>query len=184
MSRMPKHNFPRDRFDEVPRDPSRVGAHRAPRPRLRWLVTLLWWLLTVIVLTGGGIFAFLALSNTGTIERPTATETSTPTAEVQPEVDTSAFLVVLNGTSDPNAGTDVEAQLMNAGWADDMVAVFDSDTTDFEVTTVYYVTEDDRARALGVAESIGGAEVVQSDEFKDQSEDGFTVVVGLDHISE
>jgi uncharacterized membrane protein YdfJ with MMPL/SSD domain len=182
---MPKHNFPRDRFDEIPRDPSRVGAHRAPRPRLRWLVTLLWWLLTVAVLTGGGIFAFLALSNTGAIDPPEApSATATEPADVEPEIDTSAFLVVLNGTSSPNAATDVEAELMSAGWADDLVAVFDSDTTDFQVTTVYYVAEEDRARALGVAEAIGGAEVVQSEEFKDQSEDGFTVVVGLDRISE
>jgi uncharacterized membrane protein YdfJ with MMPL/SSD domain len=174
---MPKHNFPRDRFDEIPRDPSRVGAHRAPRPRLRWLVTLLWWLLTVAVLTGGGIFAFLALSNTGAIDPPEApSATATEPADVEPEIDTSAFLVVLNGTSSPNAATDVEAELMSAGWADD--------TTDFQVTTVYYVAEEDRARALGVAEAIGGAEVVQSEEFKDQSEDGFTVVVGLDRISE
>jgi len=183
MTRMPKHNFSRDRFDEIPRDPSRVGAHRAPRPRLHWLVTLLWWLLTVIVLTGGGIFAFLALSNTGTIDVPEAPAASTP-ADVEPELDTSAFVVVLNGTASPDAADAVEAQLISAGWADDLVATFDSDSTGFETTTVFYVSEADRARARGVAEAIGGAEVAQSEEFAAQSEGGFTVVVGLDRVAE
>lgn len=183
MSRMPKHNFPRDRFDEIPRDPSRVGAHRAPRPRLRWLITLLWWLLTVVLLTTGGIFGFLALSNTGTIEPPASPAASEP-ADVEPELDTSAFIVVLNGTASPDAANAVEAELLAAGWADDSVAVFDSNATDFATTTVFYVTEDDRARALGVAEALGGAEVAQNAEFAEQSEGGFTIVVGLDRAAE
>lgn len=182
MSRMPKHNFPRDRFDEIPRDPSRVGAHRAPRPRLRWLVALLWWLLTVVLLTTGGIFAFLALSNTGTIEPPASPTASAP-ADVDAELDTTAFVVVLNGTATADAADAVEAELLTAGWADDSVAVFDSTTTDFATTTVFYVSEDDRARAKGVAEAIGGAEVEQSAEFEAQSEGGFTIVVGLDRTN-
>ena len=180
---MPKHTFPRDRFDEIPKDPSRVGAHRAPRPRLRWLVTLLWWLLTVVVLTTVGILLFLALSNTGTIEVPERPAATTP-AEVEPELDTTAFVVVLNGTPNPDVAATLEDQLIAAGWADDLVAAFDSDTTDFETTTVFYVLEEDRARALGVSEALGGAEVAQSSEFEDQSEGGFTIVVGLDRIAE
>ena len=179
MARMPKHNFPRDRFDEIPRDPSRVGVHRAPKPRLGLLVTMLWWVLTVVVLTGGGIFIFLALSNTGTIDPPEVPAATTP-ADVEPVRDTSSFVLVLNGTDSPDAADGIYDQLISAGWQDDLVAVLDADATDFETTTVYYGDESERAGALGIAEAIDGAQVAQNTDFDKDSESGYTVVVGLD----
>lgn len=185
MSGMPQSSYPRDRFDDVPRDPARVGAHRAQRPRGRWIVVLLWWLLAVGILTGGGILAFLALSNTNSIDLPdppTASGQQTEEA-VTGEIDTSYRVLVLNGTDDAAAVDGVSQSILEAGWTDDMITQLDSDATDFEQTTVYYVEADDEAAARGLADHLGVTQVTQSEEFAEMSEGGLTVVVGLDRLA-
>lgn len=151
---------------------------------MRWLVALLWWLLAVVVLTGGGIFAFLAVSNTNAIDLPTPTSAPSAPADVDAKLDTSYFVLVLNGTPEASLADAVQQQVVGAGWAADDVAVLDSDATDFATTTVFYVDKADRAAALGLAKAIGGAEVSQSSEFDKQSEGGLTVVVGLDRTAQ
>ncbi|MGH1549227.1 hypothetical protein ACRAWB_08665 [Leifsonia poae] len=54
--------FPRDRFDEIPEDLTRVGAHRAPRPKGRGWIAVGWAVLATLVLVGAGIFG-LSLVN-------------------------------------------------------------------------------------------------------------------------
>ena len=184
MCGMPKQTFPRDRYDDVPRDPVRVGAHRAPRPRMRWLIVLLWWVLTVAVLTTAGIFAFLALSNTDTIDLPEPTSTTRQSDAPDPVLYTDYFVLVLNGTSDETAGDTVLEQVLGAGWEDDNAVALPSDATDFQTTTVFYVDDEDEAAALGLADELGGVPVTQSSDFDEQSEGGLTVVVGLDRLGD
>lgn len=180
---MPNTTYPRDRFDDVPLDPERVGAHRAPRPRMRWLVLALWWILAVAVLTGGGILTFLALSNVESIDLPDPP--SVGQGEESPEgvIDTDYFVLVLNGTSETEASDVVRQQVLDAGWGENMVADLGSDVTDFPTSTVFYVDEDDEAAAVGLADELGISRVEQSADFDEQSEGGLTVVVGVDRLS-
>lgn len=60
---MPTHDHPRDRFDDIPRDARRIGAHRAENPRGRWVVVLLWVLVVLAVLIAAGIVGFVAILN-------------------------------------------------------------------------------------------------------------------------
>ncbi|MGO2469070.1 MAG: LytR C-terminal domain-containing protein [Microbacterium gubbeenense] len=182
---MPQTSYPRDRFDDVPRDPERVGAHRAPRGRHRWLVVLLWWLLAVGILTGGGILAFLALSNTGDFELPappTASEVVTETPV--PEADTSYPVLVLNGTDDVAAADAVRQEIVDAGWSEDTVAPLDSDASDVAATRVLYVGDEDEQAARGLAGALGISEVTQDHSYAEMSENGLTVIVGLDRVGD
>jgi len=175
------NSYPRDRFDDVPRQPARVGAHRAEVPRSSRGAVWLWAALATVVLTVGGIVGFLVLSQRTDV-LPESTQ-ATPT--VAPVVDTSYAVLVLNGTSTGGLAEAVAGELVAAGWAQDTVIPSDSAATDFPQTTVYYVTDEEEGAALGVAQAIGGARVAQSDQYKSDDADAkeLTVVVGLDRVS-
>ncbi|GGH43794.1 LytR C-terminal domain-containing protein [Microbacterium album] len=173
-------SYPRDRFDDVPRQAERVGAHRAEPPRMSRLVVFLWAALATVVLTAAGILAFLLLSQRVDIlpapERPPAAE---------PVIDTDYRVLILNGTATPGLEDEAAEHLTAAGWSEDMVIPSPSSVTDFPETTVYYASPDEEAVALGIAETIGGARVEQSDEYHSPEDPilEVTVVVGLDRVS-
>ncbi len=54
-------SFPRDRFDDLPVDLSRVGAHRAPAKRFRGLVAIAWAALVTGILVGAGVLGLNAI---------------------------------------------------------------------------------------------------------------------------
>lgn len=58
---MPK--YPRDRFDEVPRDLERVGAHRSEPRRGRGWVVVAWAALATGLLVGAGVVALGVLND-------------------------------------------------------------------------------------------------------------------------
>ncbi|MBO3663824.1 LytR C-terminal domain-containing protein [Microbacterium stercoris] len=172
------NSYPRDRFDDVPRQPARVGAHRAEMPRSSRGVTWLWAALATVVLTIAGIVGFLVLSQRVDVlpDPPAATPT------VAPVIDTTYTVWVLNGTSTGGVAEQVGSELIEAGWPQDLVVPTETDETDFAKTTVYFSKPEDEAAAYGVAEAIGGALVQQSDKYaSDQKE--LRVVVGLDRVS-
>lgn len=175
------NSYPRDRFDDVPRQPARVGAHRAEVPRASRGAVWLWAALATVVLTIVGIVGFLVLSQRADVapEAPQATPT------VAAVVDTSYTVIVLNGTSTQGLAELVAGELVSAGWTEDMVFPSSSEATDFPETTVYYAKPEEEAAALGVAQSIGGARVEQSDRYASSVPDAkeLTVVVGLDRVS-
>ncbi len=177
MSRM---TFPRDSFDDVPRDAQRVGAHRAQRARFHGLVVLLWWLLAVGILTGIGIIAFLTLSRNETISLP---ELSPRTEQTQPVVDTSYTVVILNGTWSPDTGDQMRDSIIQMGWDEGAVVPLPSDADDIPTTAVYYSGSEDEAAARGLANALAVDTVTHSDEFASLSDGGLTVVVGTDRVS-
>nr|WP_240921454.1 LytR C-terminal domain-containing protein [Microbacterium excoecariae] len=183
MTRVPQTDFPQDRFDDVDEDPARLGAHRAPRPRFRWVVVLLWWLLAVAVLTGAGILAFLALSSTESISLPSSSQTAVATPSPS-EIDTSYTVLVLNGTADAEASAAVQEAVRDAGWDESDIVPLNSDVNDFQHTTVYYADAEDQAAAQGLADALEIDAVQENDEFAAMSDGGLTIVVGLDRVSE
>ena len=189
---MPKSTFPRDRFDDLPADPGRVGAHRAQRPRSRSWLVFLWAAVATILLIVVGIGGVLLASGRVSPEaRPTATPTvtATPTPAV---LDTSYSVVVLNGTGEEGLAGNLRDRIVELGWPDAGVQTGNSDSTDFATTTVYYRATEDEAAARGLADAIGGAQVALSDFLQptddpdtdddEGAEKRLVVVIGLDRV--
>jgi hypothetical protein len=71
---MPK--YPRDRFDEVPRDLERVGAHRSEPRRGRGWVVVAWAALATGLLVGAGVVALGVLNDSFQFVAPSATSSA------------------------------------------------------------------------------------------------------------
>ena len=177
--------YPRDRFDDIPDGLQRVGAHRAPRPKGRGWIAVGWAALAVVVLVGAGIFGLSLVSgsisfhgtpNSSSAGTPTPTPTPTPT--IVPTVDPSLSVNVLNGTTTEGLGGKVSDVLTQAGWK--IGAVANADQQTLTQTIVYYSDPKNQAAALGVAQSLPGATVQESQAFADTGAD-LTVVVGSDY---
>lgn len=176
--------FPRDRFDEIPDDLKRVGAHRAPRPRGRAWIAVGWAALATVVLVGAGIFGLSVINGNisfhgGTPSSSrTATPTPTPTPTIVPTVNPALKVNVLNGTSTEGLASTVGDKLTAAGWT--VSALANADRTDLAATIVYYGNPANQAAALGVVQSLPGATIQQSNAFDDTGAD-ITVVIGANY---
>ncbi|MEV8370289.1 LytR C-terminal domain-containing protein [Microbacterium lacus] len=182
---MPRETFPRDRFDDLPADGGRVGAHRAENPRMRGWVVLLWAVLATIVLVAVGIFGTLLVSGR-VVLFPTPTPTASPLPVVTPVVDTTYEVLILNATPEVGLATQMKDVVVGAGWAEDTVSAGEAGSTDFAETTVFYYLPADEAAAAGLAEVIGGAKIAQSDVYQptdDPEAKQLAVVIGLDRTS-
>ncbi|MFT4136505.1 LytR C-terminal domain-containing protein [Microbacterium sp.] len=187
---MPNMREPTDRFDDLPADVRRVGAHRAEQPRLRPGVVLLWAAAATIVLTGAGIFGTLVA--TGRVALfpatvPSVAPVETPDALV---VDTSYSVLVLNATPQEGAGDAMRDLVIAAGWSEESVYAGDAGSEDFPATTVFYADPDDEGAARALAQAIGGAQLTLSDVYQpadDPDAEGeqkqLTIVVGLDRTT-
>lgn len=179
--------YPKDRFDSVPDDLHRVGAHRTPRAKGRGWIGFGWAALATVVLVVLGIF-WLSLVNgniaikddlTGTSGSPSAsaTPTPTPTPTIVPTVNPSLNVTVLNGTTTSNLAGTVGTILSNAGW--NVGTTANADESNLPQTIVYYSSAANEAAALGVVQSLPGATVQLTQTYADTGAD-LTVVVGTD----
>lgn len=73
--------FPRDRFDDVPVELGRVGAHRAPVPRNRGWIVLAWCALASGVLVLAGLLALSTIDSGLDLDLP---GTPAPISSPQP----------------------------------------------------------------------------------------------------
>ncbi|HEX7346535.1 MAG TPA: LytR C-terminal domain-containing protein [Candidatus Limnocylindrales bacterium] len=182
---MPRTTFPRDRFDDLPADVGRVGAHRAENPRMRAWVVLLWAVLATIVLIAVGIFGTLLMTGR-VVLFPTPEPTAAPLPVVTPVVDTTYDVLVLNATPEQGLATRMKDVVVAAGWAEDAVLASEAGSTDFPETTIYYFRPEDAAAAAGLGQVIGGAKLEQSDVYQpadDPEAKQLTIVIGLDDTS-
>lgn len=189
---MPKTSYPRDRFDDLPEDVGRVGAHRAEQPRMRGGVVFFWAALATVILIALGIFATFVVSGR-IVLFPEPTPTPTPTATVTPVVDTSYSVLILNATPETGLATRMKDEVVAAGWPADTVLAGQAGATDFPETTIYYASPADLPAALGLAEVIGGARVEEStvyqptDDPATEVDEGatkqLTIVIGLDRTA-
>ncbi|MDF2578547.1 MAG: hypothetical protein K0S49_126 [Microbacterium sp.] len=188
---MPTTTYPKDRFDELPADTTRVGAHRAENPRLRAGVLLVWAAVAILVLVAAGVVGTMIV--TGRIAlfpaEPTATAVVEAPVEADPVVDTSYPVLILNATSERGLASSLRDTVVGAGWSSDVVDAGEASTHDFATTTIFYVTAADEGAARGLAQVIGGADVEMSEAYAGpDSDDGapskqLTVVVGQDRAS-
>ncbi|MDN8549147.1 LytR C-terminal domain-containing protein [Microbacterium sp. NM3R9] len=185
---MPTTTYPKDRFDELPADTARVGAHRAENPRLRAGLLLFWSAVAVLVLIAVGILGTLLIS--GRLSLFPSGADSAPAAEAPveaaPVVDTSYPVLILNATAERGLANSIAETVIAAGWSTESVNAGEAGSQDFATTTIYYPSAEDEGAARGLAEVIGGASLELSDAYPGPVDaDGnpgtqLTVVVGLD----
>lgn len=183
---MPTNPVQRDRFDDIPADHSRVGAHRAENPRTRVGLLLLWSVVGAIVLFLAGVLAMLIITDRislfGSDEPGPVVSTSAPAAAV----DTSYSVLVLNAAGDPARTDPVKAEVIAAGWAPEAITTTNAEQSDFPTSTVYYATPEDEKAARGLAAALGITSVVESSAYEPTGQDGvkqLTVVIGVDKDS-
>lgn len=183
----------KDRFDDVPPHPDRIGAHRAENPRLRVGVIVLWSLVATVAIVAAGVLS--TLFATGRLDFSSPSTSATQAQVIAPTVDTTYQVLILNATPDADLGTTVRDDVIAAGWDEADVQESNASSDDFATTTVYYGTEADEAAARGLADAIGGADVSLDDTYQvvvppetvgtpDDPRSQLVVVVGLDFGSE
>lgn len=174
--------YPKDRFDTIPDDLSRVGAHRTPRPKGRGWIGFGWAALATVVLVGLGIFGLSlvngSISFQGSTTSASPTPTPTPTPTIVPTVDPNLSVFVLNGTTTTGLANTVADKLTAAGWKVSSRA--NASVNTLSQTMVYYSDPKNEAAALGLAQSLPGAKVAVTQDYVATGAD-LTVVIGSDY---
>lgn len=171
---------PRDRFDDVPVDLARVGAHRAPAGR-RGVVTFAWAALATGALVGAGVLGLSAIEQ-GVSATGDTTSSSSSSAAAAPAatVDASATVVVLNGTTTAGLAADAAKTAGGDGWK--VASTANASSTTVKLSTVYYSAKSQLGAALGLAKSLGiGRAPVQTKQFDVQGQTRLTAVLGADY---
>jgi hypothetical protein len=197
---------PTDRFDTIPADIERTGAHRGPRRKGRGWIAFAWAALATGIIVAGGVIGLAVINNnlkfseilggsTVATEAPAPTPTPAPTTAITPIVDPALAVTVLNGTETVGLAASIGEAMREAGW-DGIGSTANASATDFKTTTVYYVDPANEAAALGLADSlfakattdaeangvalsITSVRVEQSDQFQGAD---LTVVLGSDFL--
>jgi hypothetical protein len=185
---------PRDRFDDLPDDLQRVGAHRVPAKRGRGWVAFAWAALATGVLVIGGLYGLSRVNPAVSFELPDLgggpagpSASATPKPEVTPITDPSLVdpalelsISVLNGSPTDGAQRTAADQIALAGWPKPAAAVAGARTE--EVTKIYYNGSQFEAIALGLAQLLGAdaANVQNSDFYLGAS---ITIVLGADYTA-
>lgn len=180
-------DFPQDRFDDVPSEVLRVGAHRAPKKKGGGWIGFGWAALATVILTIGGLLGLAAINNkidfnlpflpAPTEEVPTPTQTPTAEPTVAPEVPLS----ILNGTPTVGLANQVGDALVAKGWggaAEGIGSRANSASNDVETTTVYYADPSLEGAARGLVVALGVGEIRLSTDYPGSQ---ITVVIGLDY---
>jgi len=182
--------YPKDRFDELPEDLKRIGAHRGPKKKGGGWVAFAWALLAtgVLIFVGlWGLSKFVGVDVGLPIFQaaPAATPTPTPTPTADPVLDPTTIdparlikITVFNGTAVVGLENTVGDALAATGWPIDSRA--NAAQRDIEETTVYYTTEadEDVARGLVVAMGVGQIRLVTPDVFPGTP---INIVLGADY---
>ena len=182
--------YPQDRFDQLPDDLKRIGAHRGPRKKGGGWIGFAWALLATGVLIFGGLWGLskfvgvdVGLPIFQAAPTPTPTPTATPTAD--PVLDPTTIdparkisVTVLNGTAVVGLEDTVGAALTSVGWSVNGMAT--AGEKDVAKTVVYYSDPANEDVARGVVVTLGKGEIrlVAADVFPASP---LTAVIGLDY---
>lgn len=178
--------YPPDRFDELPRDLQRVGAHRAPGRAHHRLVAFGWSALATGLLVGAGVLGLAAFTDSINIDLPfesgVAEAPSDPPVEtVAPLLDAAVAITVLNGTTTNGLANQVGDYLVEQGWggaADGIGSRASATDQAVPATIVYYGDPANEAAARALVETLGIGTVSLSDTYPTSP---ITVVIGADY---
>lgn len=178
-----------DRFDIVPDDLLRTGAHRArPRRGRRW-IAFAWAALFTGILVAGGLTGLAVIR--GKIDLPffssaapsaPANPTPKPTPTVTPAIDPALPITILNGTSIASFSTKAGDYLLSQGWkgaADGVGSRANAAARNVATTVVYYGAEVDRAAAEAMVLSLKVGTIRLSTAYPGSP---ITVVLGSDFV--
>lgn len=179
--------YPKDRFDEIPTDLQRTGAHRAPKKKGRGWVAFGWAAFATILLTFGGLVGLAAIDSSINFDLPffqapeeeTPSPTQVPTAE--PTVAPDVPISVLNGTPTVGLANQVGDLLVAQGWEGAAIGVgsrANASDNDIDKTIVYYSDPSYEGAARGLVQALQVGEVRLSTDFTGAP---LTVVIGADY---
>lgn len=182
-------NYPHDRFDELPDDLLRRGAHRAPPRKGRGWIALLWAVVATVVLVVGGLAVLSLITNRGNpftstyvatpSATPSATESSTPTAE--PTLDPDLPLTILNGTTTAQLANEVGDKLVAEGWngaEEGIGSRLNASENTVDKTVVFYSDPANEGAARALVASLKVGEVRLSNDYPASP---VTVLLGSDY---
>lgn len=181
-------NFPKDRFDELPDDVQRVGAHRAPPSRARGWIAFGWAALATVILVAGGIFALSVVNEDFRLpflqaeeEEPSLAPTETDPPEAEPALDPEVAITVLNGTPMAGLATTVGDDLVEKGWGGAALGIgsrANASDRDIDDTVIYYSDPSLEGAARQLVIDLGVGEVRLSEDYPTSP---ITVVLGADY---
>jgi hypothetical protein len=179
--------YQKDRFDSVPDDLHRIGAHRGPAKKGGSWIAFAWAALATGVLVAGGLLG-LAIIN-GTLAEtfpflaPSASAvplpSATPTAD--PKLDPDIPITILNATATNGLANTVGDALVAQGWNGASASVgsrANAASRDLTETFVYYSDPANEGAARALVLSLKVGEIRLSNVY---TASPLTVVVGSDY---
>ena len=186
---------PTDRFDSLPDDLLRTGAHRAAPKRGGGWIAFAWAALATGVLVTVGLFGLAVIR--GTIELPFAapsrtggpvltptsapSRTSTPSPTIQAKIDPALAITVLNGTTTKGLATATGNDLVKQGWTGASAKIgsrTNAPTSNVTKTVVYYGAAANEAAARAMVLSLKIGEIRLSQAYPGSP---ITVLLGSDY---
>jgi hypothetical protein len=185
-------NFPPDRFDQVPAELKRVGAHRVPAKRGRGWIAFAWAALATGVLVIAGLYGLSRVNPDIAFELPTFGGGSQPDASPSPTTSTvppvtdpttvdpalGLTLSILNASSVDGLQNTAGDAILAAGWPDPSRNT--ATAHDITETVVYYSSAEFEGIARGLAQLLGFDKVQLTDNYPGAP---VTIVLGQDYAT-
>src|SRR5690554_630062 len=181
----------RDRFDAVPEDLHRVGAHRAKAHWSRGWLNVAWAVGAILVLSVVGLWGLSQINSDFEFGLPMAASPQDEIApppgdelpeEAEPVLDPDIVITVLNGTPTPGMSNSVGDYLVAQGWegaAFGVGARVGASSTDVETTQVIYNNPDNEGAARAMIETLGVGELVLANTYPASP---LAVLIGSDFV--
>jgi hypothetical protein len=181
--------YQKDRFDSVPDDLLRTGAHRGPARKGRGWIAFAWAVVATVVLVAAGLFGLSVIS--GRIHLglpffagPTASASPTPSASptAEAKLNPTIPITILNGTTTTGLANGAGDNLVAQGWggaSSSIGARASASTTDVKKTVVYYSDPANEGAARALVLSLKVGTISLSSAF---TESPLTVVLGTDYV--
>lgn len=185
------HRPVRDRFDAVPDDLHRVGAHRAKAHWGQGWANVAWAVGAIIVVSTAGLWGLSQINSDFEFGLPFLTPAEVEPGQAPPEdapeaaepmLDPAVVITVLNGTGTPGLSNSVGDYLVSQGWegaAFGVGARVSASASDVEVTQVIYNNPDNEAAARAMLETLGVGELVLANTYPASP---LAVLVGSDFV--
>lgn len=173
--------FPVDRFDDVPPEIQRVGAHRASgRSWSPWVIFAWAALITGLIVGGSSAYIFGSNGKLQAFLFPLITPSPTPTPTANPTVAPDVLVNVFNATPIVGLATTVGDQLAAEGV---LVGVkSNASVTDSPKTIVFYSTKSTEGAARGVCVALKNSCEIKFTSAYASSQAQLTLVLGADYV--